>query len=235
MKQLIINKKVILTILLLSTTLILISFQSRKPDKYFEYQNEYFVIENCGDKEVELTSTIKPLSSKKIGLHSFLSPNNSFSVYLGSKKITKKDTIFLEGNKPLVLTFKFKIESGSVTNWLTFKSTAKTQSEGRIKFKHGEIEVETNNVTNGEPIEVKISDLCSDSVKIWFPYGGTITTVCLTKVDLEDSLYNTSFPCLSYSLMELNRYMWIYKKDTGRYNVSFSSCHWGNNFILDLK
>ena len=214
------------------TITVMLSFSFGNKGGTFHYKTLFSVPQNCAGDTVEIKVEIWS-EAENIGLTNFFSPNKTTTFYYGSKLISKSDVFYVGAQRTVFLTVRYVIEEGK-ENWIIFNSNSKQQPDGVIKINHGEytVPVERPLLDNNTEYDVPLTSSCNDSLRVYFPYGGTITSISLNKFGAKDS---ADLKWISYGMHDKNNYMSFAKSDTGRYAVMLSACHWGGHFILNLK
>lgn len=110
--------------------------------------------------------------------------------------------------------------------------TLKDTGNHREDLTYGQYVITNDDMKTGKQHTVHISGSCSDSFKIYFPYGGTISTVRLC---IDTPWNSQSFKHFSYMKGSKDNYMIFTQADTGRYYIRFTSCHWGGGGRLTLR
>ena len=219
----------ILTIIL--TSLFLISFKP-KDEVYIRFPNEIGLVETCVGQDVEVIIDITTESLKKIKVHSFSLGLYDFSLFKDSKSLALTDTTFLSKNSPLTFKVKYKLISSDKPTTFSFKTNLDKYSTNQIKLNYGQYLIRTSDITAGKEQFINVSESCQDSIKVFFPYGGTVSGATLYS---DTSLTKNVFKSLSYGIFEEGNFLKFTKSDVGRYFVDFGSCHWGGEFWLTIK
>ena len=219
----------ILTIIL--TSLILTSFKP-KDEVYIWFPNEIGVVETCVGQDVEIIIEITTESVKKMEVHSFSLGQFDFSLIKDNKPLKLTDTIFLSKNSPITLKVKYKIQSSYKPTTFSFNTNLDKYSTNQIKLSYGQYLITTSNIRAGKEQFINVSESCQDSIKVFFPYGGTVSGATLYS-DMTQT--KKEFKSLSYGIMEEGNFLTFTKADIGRYFVDFVSCHWGGEFWLTIK
>ncbi|MCB9261652.1 MAG: hypothetical protein H6607_04690 [Flavobacteriales bacterium] len=219
----------ILTVIL--TFLLLTSFKP-KDEVYILFPDEVGVVQTCIGQEVEIEIKITTESVKKIKVHSFSLDQFDFSFLKDNKILTQTDTIFLSKNSPITLKVKFKIQSSDKPNSFSFKTNLDKYSTNQIKLSYGQYLVTTNDIREGKEQFINVSESCQDSIKVIFPYGGTVSSATLYS---DSTSTKKEFKSVSYGIMDEGNFITFTKTDKGRYYVDFGSCHWGGEFWLTIK
>ena len=219
----------ILTIIL--TFLILTSFKP-KDEVYIWFPHEIGVVETCVGQDVEIKIEITTESDKKIKVHSFSLGQFDYSLFKDNKPLTLTDTTFLSQNSPLTLKVKYKIQSSDKPTTFSFKTNLDKYLTNQIKLSYGQYMVTTSDIRAGKEQFINVSESCQDSIKVFFPYGGTVSGATLYS---ETTQTKKEFKSLSYGIMDEENFLTFTKADVGRYFVDFGSCHWGGEFWLTIK
>lgn len=95
-----------------------------------------------------------------------------------------------------------------------------------------QIEITYDQLRAQKEIEIELPKLC-DSIRLYFPAGGTVTSATLYK----DSLLKNEFCSTpSFGIMEDSLgFMTISSKTTGKFYLFYGSCHWGSRMWINIK
>jgi hypothetical protein len=213
------------------TILFLTSFKP-KSEVYIWFPTEVGVVQTCIGQDVEVKIEITTESIKKIKVHSFSLDQFDFSLLKDNKKLTQTDTIFLSKNRPIKLKVKFKIQNSDKPNSFSFKTSLYKYSTNQIKLSYGQYLVLSSDIRKGKEQFINVSESCQDSIKVIFPYGGTVSGATLYS---DSTQTKRKFKSVSYGIMEAGNFITFTKADVGRYFVEFGSCHWGAEFWMTIK
>jgi hypothetical protein len=219
----------ILTVIL---TLFFLTSFNQKDEVYIWFPDEVSVVQTCIGQDVEIKIEITTGSLKKIKVHSFALEQFDFSLFKDNKMLTQSDTIFLSKNSPITLQVKYKIQSTEMPTSFSFKTNLKNYLNNQIKFSYGKHLVTTNDIRESNEQFINVSESCQDSIKVFFPYGGTISDVILYS---DSTQTRKEYKSVSYGYGEDGNFIHFSKADLGRYYVDFGSCHWGGDFWLTIK
>lgn len=219
----------ILTILL--SILLLTSFIS-KDEVHIYFPNKLGVVQTCNGEEVEILIEISTESLKKINVHSFSLNKSDFTIFNHKKAHTASDTLILSKKNPIMLKVKYKLRDSYKPTTFTFKTDIDKYSNNQIKLNYGEYFITTRNIREREEQFINVSENCQDSIKVFFPYGGSISGATLYS---DSTSTQKAIKSVSYGIMEEGNFMTFTKAEVGRYFVDFGSCHWGGEFWLTVK
>ncbi len=219
----------ILTVIL--TFLFLTSFIS-KDEVYIWFPDEVGVVQTCIGQDVEIKIEITTESLKEIKVHSLALDKFDFLLFKDNKPITLTDTIFLIKNSPLKLKVKYKIQSSDKPTSFSFKTNLDEYSTNQIKLSYGQYLITTSDIRTGKEQFINVSESCQDSIKVIFPYGGTVTSAILYS---DSTSTKKEFKSVSYGILNGVNFISFAKTDKGRYYVDFGSCYWAGEFWLTIK
>lgn len=219
-----------ITTLILS--FLLITSFKEKEEVYIWYPHKIGIIQSCNEKEVEFPIDITTGSKKSIKVHSFNLDKTDFVIYIDNQQILKTDTFLLSENKSLKLKVRYKISTSEPASLFSFKTNLKKYLDNQIKLSYGQYLITSREIREGKELLINISESCQDSVRVEFPYGGTVSSAVLYS---DSSSAKRELKSITYDLMEKGNYFVFSKTDIGRYYVDFGSCHWGNEFWLTIK
>lgn len=202
-------------------------------DTYIEFGKKLETFSNCEGDNVILELELYTNSRKKIEVHSFNFNDNDFTLEVNGKESNASETFKFNKRRPLKLKVTFKRDYNKKQELFKFKTNHREYLENSIKVEYGTYKISSKSIRKGTEQIVNISESCTDSIAISFPYGGTITSVIFYKDSLQ--LAAEPFKRTTYGIGDKNNYLKFSKADIGIYHVGFSSCHWGNDFVLHIK
>lgn len=218
---------------ILSVLLTILFFTSFKPkdELYILYAYEVGIVKTCNGQEVEFEFEINTESTEKVKIHSFNLEKLSFEVYNNNKLITAKDTLVLTKNNPIKLKVIYKkISRKGLT--FNFKTNKKKYLNNKVHILYGTHIIESENIREEKEQFINITESCQDSISVYFPDGGTISSATIYS---DSSAAKKKFKSISYGLGDSDNFITFSKSDIGRYYVDYGSCHWGGNFWLTIK
>lgn len=219
--------------ILFAFSFILLSSISPKAEPYLSFPRKIGIIQSCAGDTVEFEVEIYTNSSKKIALHSFELADTDCKIYFEGNQITKKDSIVLSSAQPITIKVEYILTNQKPTT-MSFNSNLNKYSTNEIALSYGNFWVNADDIENEEGQIINLSKSCSDSICIFFPSGGTVTSVSIFKI-FKDSTYEEFQPSFSTISEKCPNIFVFHKTDTGNYFVNYSSCHWGGNFPLVIK
>lgn len=161
---------------------------------------------------------------------------------VNGKKLDPTRPLYLNKRKPLQCKLTFKRNLDKNQSEFTFQTHHKEFLKNKIKINYGVYSITHEPIKEGREVIVNFSQSCNDSIRVYFPYGGTVSSVSLKK-DKDSTSIKPPLRTISYMIGfredyekegEKN-YFTFSRSDIGKYYVNFSSCHWGNNFWLTIK
>ena len=221
-----------LKIVSLLVVVFLTSFMSREIKIWLYFPKQVGVIQTCNGQETEFDINITTNSSKKIKVFSFDVGIKDFTLFNDEKEIKKTDTLYCNEKHPLKLKGKYKIDDSLSVSLFKFKTDDPDYLNNEIKVFYGEYFISSKEIRDRKEQVISVSESCSDSIRVYFPYGGTVSSASL----YNDSTSTTkAYKSICYGFGDANNHLTFSKADVGRYFVSFGSCHWGNDFWLTIK
>ncbi len=208
----------------------LMSFSKKEKEIWINYPSQLGVIQTCIGEEAEVEISITTNSEKKIEVYSFDPGITEYTLISNGKEVKKGDTLYFKDKSPLKLTLKYKIENQS-PDTLRFNTNQTKYAANKICLFYGQYNVPTKAIREKEDLVINVSSSCSDSIKLCFPYGGTVTSATLYSESNTEKYYKS----IGYFLGDPSNYLYISESDTGKYIVIFSSCHWESEFCLTIK
>lgn len=209
--------------------------QVKKVDKelHILHNSTVYVIPSCVGQEVSTYIEITTNSDSPIAIHSFALGSTPFKISIDDKEVTKSESLQIKNKQLLRLKLSYIIDQQKAHSVFSFKSDYNKHELYETQIRHGEVSISSDDVANSIEQVIDVSSSCLDSVKVHFPHGGTITSIA---VFTDSNQLNVKpIKSLSYMLMDTTDYITFSRVDTGRYFVSFGSCHWGNIFWMHVK
>lgn len=219
----------ILTVIL--TFIFLTSFRS-KDEVYIWFPREVGIVQTCNGQEVEIEIEINTESEKKIKIHSFTLDQSEFLIFNDNKPLIQTDTTFLSKTSPLRLRVKYKLQSSEKPTSFSFKTNLGKYLNNQIKLNYGQYLVTTSDIRAGKEQFINVSESCQDSIKVSFPYGGTVSDATLYSDSTESK---KELKSVSYQFRGDGNFIYFTRADIGRYYVAFVSCHWEGEFWLTIR
>jgi hypothetical protein len=208
-------------------------FTSFKPkdEVYIWFPNEVGVVQTCNGQEAEIIIEITTESNKKINVHSFALDKSTFTIYKDNVVFKETDTLILTKKSPVKLKVKYKISTEKATKF-TFKTNIKKYLNNQVNIFYGQHIITSKDIRESKEQFINLTESCQDSIMVFFPFGGTISSATLYN---DSSSTKKEFKSVTYGLMEEGNSITFTKADLGRYFVDFGSCHWGGEFWLTIK
>jgi len=194
------------------------------------------VLPICGAQTFERAFPITTNSKETVKLFSFNTNSSKFSLFYNGKKVNTQDTISLTASKPAVFKVKFEsLPQNQDSLFISFE----TSIDSMEIFKKGTINLLFNYfIISRYPFNeeknyvVELSKSCLDSIRVYFPFGGTETSISLYKSQNE----KRSLRSVWYQLGDNDKnYITFYKKDIGRYYIRQASCWTADSYWLTIK
>ena len=112
---------------------------------------------------------------------------------------------------------------------LSFRSSLDPLKVRTIAVQYGEHFFGRDDMEDSTTKVLKVSGTCNDSIRLYFPPGGTITSVIMNR---QRDTFNKA---ISYNFYGNPNHITLSPADTGRYYVRFISCHWWNEYYIELR
>ena len=197
-----------------------------------QFPSEFAIRDTCKLTKISQTLTIKTSSEIPIKIYSLnLSPFDN-ALFINAKQISVSDTFSISKSNPLVILIKLneipKVKDGLSVSYVYDNGE---KYGGSINFHLGDLVIKNNDVEIKKEQIIDFSKMCSDTIRIYFPYGGTASTISIYKAANRKNIFRQ----VGYSHGDAENYLVFAKADIGKYYVKFSSCHWGSNFWLVVK
>jgi hypothetical protein len=199
---------------------------------YVFCSQEIKTIEACEGLEAEILLKIQTNSHQKISVHSLALSESDFVISNKDQVLSQNDTLPLIENIPLNLTVKYRILDPDIPPVFSFKTNLKNYSENSIRFKYGHCEIRSEDIGHAIEKFINITESCQDSILLFFPYGGTVSTA---EMYSDSSLTQKEYKFVSFGIMDECSYLTLSKADIGRYFVRYSSCNLSGNFWLIIQ
>lgn len=196
------------------------------------YAEQIFLSARCFGDSLKVRLEIRTDSEKDIKLFGFFMTQKNYKLTANGHQLTKADTLTIDKNHPVEIRVRFIIDKVEMKEtFVKFSSDQSNYQSHEMKFEFGADYITVKQIRSGEEVVINFPDKCADSIKVYFPYGGTQSGASL----YADSISQKSIKTVSYGIGEDGNYLWFSKKDIGRYYVRFGACHWGNQFWMNIK
>ena len=195
------------------------------------YPGKILFSPKCVGDSIKIWVEISTNSEKDIKLFDFFMPQSNYELSSGGASLVKVDTITINKNRPVEIGIRFMFGENRTETVVKFSSDQWNYRAHDMKLEFGAYYISAKQIRSGEEKVIDYMERCADSIKVYFPYGGTQSGASL----YADSTSQKSIKSLSYGIGEDENYLWFSKKDIGRYYVRFGSCHWGNAFWLTIR
>jgi hypothetical protein len=217
---------------------ILLCWQTAKSQDIIQLWHPYSinVLPNCGLQAFEREFPITTNSKETVRLYSFKTNSSEYSLFYEDKKINEQDSISLTVSKPALFKVKFEtIPKNQDSLFISFETSIDSMEifrKGAIHLLFKEFIIPRYPFNEEKNYVVELSKSCLDSIKVYFPFGGTETSI---------SVYNSqnekkSLRSIWYQLGDNEKnYITFYKKDVGRYFIRQASCWTADSYWLTIK
>lgn len=211
---------------------LILTLTAKGQKSYLWFSDEVGTTQTCAGQEVEMIVDITTATKTVVKLYEFNIDKGDFKLYYGDKEIKPSDTLVLKNKEIVEVKIRYKIQDIERPQRFNFKSNLDEYSDNSIKLLYGQFLFTTNNIQKNKHQDIDISNSCADSLTLYFPYGGTISSATLYS---DSSSTKKELKSVTYGYGTDNNYIKLAKSDIGRYFVSFGSCHWGGDFWLTVK
>ncbi len=217
---------------------ILLIWQTAKSQDIIQlwYPQNLNVLPNCNLKSFEREFRITTNSTQIVNLYSFITNSIEYSLFYNDKLINERDSISLTDLSPAIIKVKFeKVPQNQDTSFILFESSIDSIEifkKGKIHLLFKEFRIPRNTSNEVKNYVVELSNSCLDSINVYFPYGGTETSISLYNSQNEEKALRSIW--YSFGENEKN-YITFYKKDIGRYFIRQASCWTGDLYWLTIK
>jgi len=218
-------------ILKLAFFILLFTSFKQKDEVYIWFPNDVGVVQTCNGQDAEIIIEITTESNKKINVNSFALDKLAFTIYKDNVAFKETDTVILTKKSAVKLKVKYKILTEKATKF-TFKTNIKKYLNNQVNIFYGQHIITAKDIQKSKEQFINLTESCQDSIMVFFPFGGTISSATLYN---DSSLTKTEFKSVSYGIMEEGNSITFTKADLGRYFVDYGSCHWGGEFWLTIK
>jgi len=200
------------------------------------YPYQVNMLPACGNKAFEKNVPIITNSKKAVKLYSFKPDNNEFTLIYNGKEVREQDTISLTQTKPAILKARFKkMPANQDSLYFSFETSIDSMEifkRGSIQLLFKEYAVSQIRFVADQEQVVELSKSCLDSIRVYYPFGGTETMIDLyNPQNLESPVRHIWYRIESNA----KNYMTFSRKDIGRYYVRLSSCWTGDSFWLTIQ
>jgi hypothetical protein len=220
-------------ILNLSILLVLITATSRAQwASNIGSPSEFAILDTCRLTKISQTLKIKTSSDIPVKIYSLKFNHTEHLLLVQGKEVNVLDTFFVSKLKPLNILINLK-KPQSITKELSISYVYEDRDKYQesIDLHFGDLVIRNSDIKSKKEQIIDFSKICSDSLKIYFPYGGTTSSVAVYK----NASSNNILRHLGYLYSDPENYMVFTKADRGKYYVKFSSCYWASNFWLVIK
>lgn len=201
------------------------------------YPNEVNVLYDCNMKSFVKSIPFTTNSDEVVGLHSFKANSKKFILLYNGKQIQKEDTISLTKANSAMLTVEFKtMPKDQDSLYFGFETTINNNEvfkKGEIQLLHKKYAISNHEISEQKDQIVELSTSCLDSIQVYFPYGGTETSITLHN-NPNDTQAPIKSAWFQFGSIKKN-YITFSKKDIGKYYVRSISCWTGSGFWLTIK
>ena len=199
---------------------------------HLSYAGLILLSPRCDGDSIKLPLEISTDSEKDIKLFGFFMTQKNYDLSANGEQLTKADTLTINKNHPVEIQVRFIINSVKIKEPVVKFSSDQTDYQSHeMRFEFAAKYITVKQIRSGEEMVINFPDKCADSVKVYFPYGGTYSGASLHA----DSISMKQIKWVSYGIGEDGNFLWFSKKDIGRYYLRYAACHWGNNFWLNIK
>lgn len=200
------------------------------------YPRHINVLPNCGATALSLDVPFTTNTVNEIKLYGLTINSNECALLYNGKVVQAQDTISLTATKPVILKIRFAaIPTNQDGLNLSFQTSIDSMAifrRGAIQLLFKEYVISQYGLDTQHDHIVALSKTCLDSIKVYFPSGGTETGVSL----FESPKSEKPIRSIWYQFgNKANNYITFSKKDIGRYFVVMSSCWSGQSFWLTIE
>ena len=191
------------------------------------FPNQIIINRDCNEKVIEGTIELWGSRVEPIKVFDLRSDLCEMEFFIDGRKLGNMDTLFANTEEELIIQFSFK---NYTSEEKIVKFSTPYKSENTVQINLGSYFISHKEVKSGETTRINVKNNCSDSIKVYFPVGGTITSVTV-HVDEHnlDSRKSTSF-----GMSRGVNYIRFARSEIGKYYIRYAACHWGENFWLEL-
>ncbi len=215
---------------LLHIFILLILIHSSLIGQQFEVFPKQIVIEkDCNEEIINGVLELWSLPSLPINIFNLRSDLCEIEFYSNGNKINKRDTLTTASKEKLKIEFRFKNYT-EVNTEISFSTRHKKENVVQINL--GSFNISHEEIKSGTTKNINVKNNCSDSIRVYFPKGGTVTGVTVHTnefdMDFQESII------FGYGMDNKTNYIKFSKNEMGKYYIRYAACHWGNNFWLEL-
>ena len=196
------------------------------------YPGKILFSPKCVGDSIKIRLEISTNSEKDINLFGFFMSQSNYELSADGTILEKSDTVTINKNHPVKIGIRFMIDNTEIKGPVVrFRSDQTGYQANEMNFEFGADYISVKQIRSGEEVVIDYIERCADSIKVYFPYGGTSSGASL----YTDSTSKKVIKEIGYGIGEEGNYLWFSKKDIGRYYVRFGSCHWGQDFWLTIR
>ncbi len=194
--------------------------------------SEFAILDTCRLKKISKTLRIKSFSDVPIKIYSLKFNHMEHVLFAQGEEVNVLDTFFVSKLKPLDILIELK-KTQIITQDLSISYVYEKENKYKesIELHFGDLLIKDNDIKLQKEQIIDFSKICSDSLRIYFPYGGTTSSVSVYKSTNSKKIFRH----LGYLYGDPENYVVFTKADRGKYHIKFSSCYWGSNFWLVIK
>lgn len=138
---------------------------------------------------------------------------------------------------PVAGNLSFKVIMGKVPvtqNLLCplFRSDSKVKGKDTISICVEQFEIPSKEFMHNESLRIELSKSGFDSITVYFPSGGTETTISVYKNREEKKPIHEIW---YHSGSNQKNYIVFKKSEKGNYFITLASCHWARNVWLNIE
>jgi len=191
------------------------------------FPNQVIVAKDCYEDIIEGSISLFNDNETPIEIFKLKSNLLDIAFHFNDIRICEDDTLMIPSEDLLEIKFKFR-NNDNQDKLISYSS--ESNNENIIRINLGSYYISTEEVKSRKKKIINIKDNCSDSIKIFFPYGGTISSVSVYKNMNQTEITKS----ICYGFGEEDNFIKFGKNEIGIYYIKFMSCHWGENFWLQL-
>ena len=216
----------------------LLFWQTSKSQDIIQLWHSYIinVLPDCGVQTFEREFPITTNSKETVKLYSFQTNSAEYSLFYDGKKINEKDSINLTISKPALFKIKFdRIPKNQDSLFISFETSIDSMEifkKGKIHLLFKEFVISRYPFNDEKNYIIELSKSCLDSIKVYFPYGGTETSISLYTSQSAENPIKTIW----YQFGDKGKnYITFKKEDIGCYFVTQASCWTGDAYSITIR
>ena len=192
------------------------------------YSSPIFLGSACQGDILEGTVELSSIGNQPIRIYDLASELCEIEYYANGQKLSAKDTLTVPGRNNLKIQFKFKYydSDDKIINYST-----PFEKCNQVELKTGSYYVSHEDLRSGNLKYIDLRNNCSDSIKVYFAKGGTVTSVSVHCSETDERVQKFT----TFGLGGGDQYIRFSRYEMCKYYLRYSACHWSAKLWLQLE